>query len=134
MAGKVTAGRWPLSVELKGRRELSRTLRQAGEDLEVLKVANAEAAAIVEYNAVGLVPVESGDLARSIRSTGTKSAGVVRAGSRSLPYAGPIHWGWPKRNIKANTFIADAAKQTEDQWAQIYQTAVEKALARIKGI
>lgn len=133
MASTVTSGSGPLRTELKGAAELRRTLRKAGQDLEDLKDANAAAAKIVEEGAVGLVPVDFGNLARSIRSSGTKTAGVVRAGSKAVPYAGPIHWGWPARNIQANPFAADAAKLTEPTWGRIYEDAVQQAIKRIKG-
>ena len=130
----VTSGDGFLRQELKGAATLRRTLKQAGDDLEDLKEANAGAAKVVEEAALGLVPVDSGWLASTIRSTGTKAAGVVRAGGKTAPYAGPIHWGWPDRNIPANPFAADAAKLTEHIWGEIYADAVNKALDRIKGI
>lgn len=133
MSSSVTSGSGPYRQELKGAARLRRTLRQAGDDLEDMKDANTRAAKIVEEGAIGLVPVLTGDLARSIRSSGTKTAGVVRAGSKALPYAGVIHWGWPAHGITANPFAADAAKLTEPTWGRIYEEAVDKALARIKG-
>jgi hypothetical protein len=33
-----------------------------------------------------------------------QTAAVVRAGRASVPYAGPIHWGWPSRHITAQPF------------------------------
>lgn len=133
MASTVASGSDQLKVEVRGASRLARTLRQAGDDLADLKDTHARVAEVVEEGALGLVPVASGWLASTIRSTGTATAGFVRAGNKSTPYAGPIHWGWPKRNIKANPFAADAARLTEPTWARIYKAAVEKAIARIKG-
>lgn len=133
MAKSITSGSGLLKTEVQGASRLARTLRQAGDDLEDLKDANARAAKIVEEGTLGLVPVRTGWLASTIRSTGTKAAGFIRAGGKLAPYAGPIHWGWPKRNIKPNPFAADAAKLTEPVWGRIYQDAVNKAIQRIQG-
>lgn len=134
MGSTVTSGSGFVRQELKGAATLRRTLKAAGDDLSDLADANTKAAKVVEEGALGLVPVDSGWLASTIRSTGTKTAGTVRAGNQGAPYAGPIHWGWPDRNIPANPFMADAAKLTENIWGAIYTNAVEKALDRIKGM
>lgn len=134
MAKSITSGDGLLKTEVRGASRLARTLRQAGDDLEDLKDAHSRAAKVVEEGTIGLVPVSSGWLASTIRSTGTKTAGVIRAGNKATPYAGPIHWGWPKRNIKPNPFAADAAKLTEPVWGRIYQEAVNKAIQRIQGV
>lgn len=120
-------------VTVDGARELRRQLKAAGDDLTDLKEANKAAAQIVELSSVALAPVATGALMQSIRSSGTKTAGVVRAGRASLPYAGPIHWGWPKRNIKAQPFMLNAAHQTEPQWIEAYTDLVDKALQKVKG-
>ena len=133
-AATVTSGSGNLKAELKGAAQLRRTLKAAGDDLSDLQEAHSKAAAIVEENALGLVPVDTGFLASTIRSSGTKTAGVVRAGTRAVPYAGPIHFGWPARNIAANPFIQEAAHLTEPIWGRIFEDAVAKAIDRIKGI
>lgn len=133
MATKITAGSAPVGIEQKGVRELARTLRQAGQDLQDLKDANARAAGIVEPVARTGAPVKSGALRATVRSTGTKAAGVIRAGKKSVPYAGPIHFGWPARGIPARPFVADAAKATEERWARVYEDAVQNALNKLKG-
>lgn len=133
MASTVTSGSGFVRQEMRGAATLRRTLKAAGDDLADLKDANTRAAKVVEEGTLGLVPVESGWLASTIRSTGTAAAGVVRVGTKAVPYAGPIHWGWPARNIKANPFAADAAKLTEPTWGAIYEDAVNRAIDRIKG-
>ena len=51
-----------------------------------------------------------------------------------MPYAGPIHWGWPAHHIEAQPFLSDAAKATEPQWRSEYMKAVEDALAQVRGV
>lgn len=120
-------------VEVEGARQLRRTLRQAGDDLEDLKDANKQAAEIAATGARRAAPVLSGALSGDIRAAGTKTAGVVRAGRKRLPYAGPIHWGWPARGIAAQPYLTEGAQQTETVWVPLYEEELDKALAKVKG-
>lgn len=120
-------------VQVEGTRELRKELKAAGDDLSDLKDANAEAAGIVTPVARVGAPVVSGALAGSLRSSGTASAAVIRAGYASVPYAGPVHWGWPSRGIKPNPFIVEAAKQTQPRWVAAYERAVDRILSKIRG-
>ena len=47
------------------------------------------------------IPVRSGRLTGTLRTTGTMRGGVVRMGRKAVPYAGPIHFGWPNRPAPA---------------------------------
>ncbi|HAT1137143.1 TPA: HK97 gp10 family phage protein [Corynebacterium striatum] len=125
-------------LKLEGGRNLRRTLREAGSDLTELKAANAQAASIVAGRAQSWAPVVSGRLAATVRSSGTKTAGIVRAGNNrksasGVPYAAPIHWGWKARNIKANPFLSYSAQSTEPTWLALYESLVNTALSKIKG-
>lgn len=124
-------------LRIEGGRNLRRTLRQAGSDLSDLKAANAAAAGIVANRAKSWAPVRTGRLAATVRSSGTKTAGITRAGNNrksGVPYAAPIHWGWPSRGIKANPFLSYSAQATEATWIRLYEGLVNKALNQIKGI
>lgn len=119
-------------LQLKGAKELARGLKQAGADLKDLRQINKEAAQIVVPEAKSLAPKgKTGKLAASVRAGATQKAGVVRVGSKRVPYAGPINYGWPKHNIKPTMFANKAAKNTEPQWTQLYQDAVQKIIDRI---
>lgn len=120
-------------VEVEGARELRRTMKAAGEDLGDLKDANAEVAAYVAAAARGAAPSVSGRLAGSVRGNRAAASAVVKAGGAAVPYAGPIHWGWPSRNIAAHPFVADTAAETEPHWTETYREAVQRILDRIKG-
>jgi hypothetical protein len=120
-------------VEVEGAARLRRTLRAAGSDLEDLKAAHRSASQIVADAAADAAPVRSGLLRDTVRASGTKTAGIVRAGFARVPYAGPIHWGWPARGIRANPFISDAARATEGRWLGEYQSHVDALLADIRG-
>lgn len=120
-------------IEVEGAKRLRRTLREAGDDLEDLKAAHAAAAKIAAEAAAALAPRRSGALAASVRSSGQKTAGVIRAGKKRIPYAGVIHWGWPRRGIPARSFLTEGAQRTESLWIPIYEKAIEHALDQIKG-
>lgn len=122
-----TAGA-PDTVKLDGIRELSRALKDSETGIADLKDANKNAAKIVQEFAASSVPVRTGALLASLRSGATKTAGVVRAGRKSVPYANPIHWGWFKRNIKPRFFISAPAKEAEPHWAEAYHQALETVI------
>ena len=119
------------AVQVDGLKELRRTLRKAGQGMEDLKAANAEAAATVEASTVP--PRRSGALAGTLRSSGTITAGIVRLGKKSVPYALPIHWGWPARNIAPNPFLVETAQATEPKWLPVYEAHIDKILKSVKG-
>jgi hypothetical protein len=91
-------------LEIEGLNRLKSALRKAQLAIDdEIKEANAEAAKIVETAARPLVPVRTGRLAASLRSSGNKSGGYVRAGNNTkVRYAGPIHFGWPTRGLHSD--------------------------------
>ncbi|WP_022867147.1 hypothetical protein [Schaalia vaccimaxillae] len=136
-------------VQVRGARELRRQLKQAGDDLTDMKTAHKRAAEIAATGAEALVPMKSRDLRDSIRAAGTKTAGIVRAGKKSVPYANAIQWGrkvWPAKRaspqpprhkffavIKPSLFATEGAKATEPKWVAEYEKSLDKALDKIKG-
>lgn len=120
-------------VEVKGAKELRKQLKAAGDDLADLKATHKKIAQIVEFDALQLAPVVTGGLVGSIRASGTQTAAIVRAGRSTIPYAGPIHWGWPARNITAQPFLVDAQEAKYEDWMGEYTQMVDKALDKIAG-
>jgi hypothetical protein len=115
-------------VQVEGLKGLVRALKRAGADdlLAALKSANAEAAKTVEETARPDVPSRSGKLVGSLRSSATPRAGVVRIGKASVPYAGPIHFGWPARNIAPRPFLYEALDQRADEILGLYHDRIER--------
>lgn len=114
-----------LYVGVEGLKELLADLKAMGEGVEDLKTANLDAAEIVAEYARVLVPVLTGALERSIRAAGQQKMAVVRAGAGGVPYAGPIHFGWPRRNIHPQPFIYDAADERIDAVIRAYEENIE---------
>lgn len=118
------------AFNVRGGDELARTMRQAGDELGDLTGASKRAGDLVAGAARGRAPKRTGQLAGSLFPV--VSATGVTVSSR-LPYAGPIHWGWPARNIAAQPFLVDAAARTEDTWVGYYADDVQEAVNGVKG-
>lgn len=118
-------------VQIIGARQLRRTLRAAGQDMSDLKRVHAEVGRIVV--AASSAPTRTGKLAASIRAGAAATSATVRAGGARVPYAGPIHWGWPARGITAQPFLTEAAQQTEPRWTEVYLTEVNRIIDQVTG-
>lgn len=117
-----------------GQRRFVQTMRKAGADLDELKDVNRQAAHVAMQVARGITPRgPTGRLAKSTRAGATRKAGVIRAGRKSIPYAGVINYGWPRRHIGGQLYLNNAVKQTEPVWTALYETYVRKTVSQIKG-
>lgn len=131
MAGKygyrVESGRGG-KIQIDGLKETQRALREMSDDLKTkMKETHRQAAEVVVEGSKRYVPFRTGKLAASIRAAATMTSGKVRVGSASVPYAGPIHFGWPARSIKPQPFIYDAMDVRRQEVLEIYA-------ARITGL
>lgn len=119
-------------------------LRRFGDEAkDDIKRLNLDAAKMVEREAKDRVPVQSGKLQQSIRSSGQVGKGVVRVGNARVPYAMPIHWGWATRPrkkwgtpgrvgggpIAGNPFLTDALDAKRPEIVRLYARELD-ALAR----
>lgn len=121
------------ALQVQGARTLRASLKRAGISLQDLKDAHADVAGLVVRAAQPNTPRRTGALAASMRSSGTQSAAVVRAGRASVPYANVIHWGWPRRHITAQPWIYDAAQASQEQWTGLYLAALERIIEQVEG-
>jgi hypothetical protein len=149
-------------VRVVGLKEFQKKLRALGDDAQDdLKLAHAMAAKIVENEARPNVPVSgarsvisgrpywppgpsnSGAFRGSLRSSGTRRGGYVRAGKKLVPYAGPVHFGWPSRPdpakgwrggpIRPNPFLYDALDKRREQVAVAFAGYIDN-IRRKHGI
>lgn len=121
------------AVAVEGLDNLLRTMRRMSADLSDMKDANATVSAFVAGAAASRAPRRSGQLAGTVRGTRQLRRARISAGRASVPYAGPIHWGWPAHHIRANPFVTEAAQSTETAWVAIYARAVQDAVDKVKG-
>ena len=99
-----------IGFEVEGLHKLRRALIKLDDAArEDFKQAGYQAAEIVVDEAKRLVPVRSGRLGKTIRAHKVVSGAKVSAGRTRVPYAGAIHFGWARRNIRPNPFLYDAA-------------------------
>lgn len=113
------------TVEVEGLKELRRSLKAAGMSYDDLKAAGLEAADVVAATARTLVPHLSGALESTIRPAGQAKGAVVRSGGAKVPYAGVIHFGWPKHGIQPHPFLYDAVDQRADEIENVYLQRVQ---------
>lgn len=118
------------SIQVDGAKELRRALKAVDGGIADLKAAHAESAEVVERRAEQLVPRVSGLLESTIRSAGQAAGGVVRAGRASVPYAGPIHFGWAARNIEPQPFLYDALDDRRREVVEVYEDRVGKLIRK----
>lgn len=121
-------------AELVGRRQLLNSLRRLPKKYkkELPKIHKA-AATPVAKEAKSIVPRRSGDLAGSIRALGSQKSGRAAAGSKAVPYAGVIHFGWPDRNIKPNPFLQKALEKKEREVIAIFVQEQDRLIDRVWG-
>ena len=116
------------SYTVEGLPQLRRALRQLVGNVDDLKAANAAVAALVAAAASSRAPRRSGRLAGSVRGNRAVGRASVMAGGAAMPYAGPIHYGWPARGIEGTPFVVDAAQATEATWLPLYEADVRRAV------
>lgn len=119
---------------IEGGREFRASVKRAEPKLlDEIKDAHAGAATFVAGAAQPRSPHRTGRLGGTVRGAGTKTAAIIRAGRASVPYAAPIHFGWPARNIDPHPWISDTAQDTEPTWSVMYEGAVSRVLDTIRG-
>ena len=119
------------AVEVEGARQLRKALAELGDDaVDELKAVNMEGVDIVLAEALTRVPVRSGRLYETVRGSATKTRGTIRAGFKRVPYAGPIHFGWPARNIEPNLFLYDAVDERRGEVIAVYKKNIGKLIKK----
>lgn len=117
-----------------GQKRFVQTMRKAGADMKELKDVNRQAADIALPAVRSLAPRgKTGRLASSVRAGATQKAGVIRAGRKSVPYAGVINYGWPARRIKPRLFVNNGVASTEGAWQRLYKQFIDRTMSQIKG-
>lgn len=122
-------------VRVEGLGELRRLLRHIGDAgvKKALREANKSASALVVEKALPNVPVRTGRLKRSVRALASQRDARAVAGTASVPYAPPIHWGRVKGGfIKARPFLWNAAQQHQQEAADVYEYEIQKLLDSLR--
>lgn len=120
----MAAGSRP-EIEVEGARELRRALKNMDGRLKDLKDTHQAAGELVASAARTFVPHVSGRLHDTIRTDRRAAGASVLAGRARVPYAGPIHFGWPSRGIEAQPFLYAAIELRRDEVAAQYVKAID---------
>lgn len=120
-------------THVEGLRETVKALEAAGVELTDLKEAMARIAAVGADLVASHTPVATGKLRASVRGNKAKGKAEVLAGKASVPYAGPINYGWPKRNIRPRNFLAAADAELGPKVVQMFEDNINDILTK-KGL
>lgn len=120
------------ALQVAGARQLRAAMKRAGVDVQDLKDAHRKIADDVAAEAAPHAPRRTGRLAGTVRASGTASAAIVRAGRSSVPYAGPIHWGWQARGITAQPWIYEAGQDRFDHSQDLILDALETIIRTVE--
>ena len=137
------------AIQVVGMRELRRDLRRVGDrDLnDALIRLNRDLAREITNRALPLVPVRTGALQASVRSSGNLSGAIGRAGRASVPYAAAVHWGRSRGNVQfrhgrfsrgqgsvlARPFLWLAAQTIERNVVDRYRQGINRVLDTVRG-
>ena len=119
-------------LQIEGLREVLRDVRRLGDDArDDMKDTHRKAGEVVARAAKPLAPVRTGRLASTIVSAPTQKQGRVRIGrGQSIPYGGPIHFGWPARRIKPQPFIYDALDSRREDVRRVYEQRIGELIRK----
>lgn len=107
-------------------KQLADELHAAGVQLSDLDPANTEAGRVVVQAA--RPPRRSGVLAASLRADVGPSGVVFASTARYWTW---VHWGAPRRNIRARPWYPEALTASRDQLLDVYAAHTRKALDKI---
>ena len=123
------------AIKVTGLSKVQRDLRKLSTDaLDLNKTefleTNKQVAEIIISESKKYVPTVSGALASAVKNASTKKSAKVRAGNAAVQYAGPIHFGYPKRAIKPNPFFYEAIDSRRDEVRQKYDSLVSSLITK----
>jgi HK97 gp10 family phage protein len=119
-------------IKIEGIGKLMRQLKQLDPDLVAeVKETHRDAANRVAATARPKVPVRTGRLAADIRVGVTIKSGTVKIGRKAVPYAGPIHFGWPSRRIAPQPFMYEALDARRGELERLYGTRLAEIVAKV---
>lgn len=118
-----------LRVEVLGADTLARTLDGAAHDLADMSDANRKAGQLLAQHAAGSAPRRTGRLAGSIRVTDVGKGGVS-VGS-TVKY-GPFQ-EFGTRYVRATYFLTGTLARDDGPVIDVYETAIDRTLAQVRG-
>lgn len=127
------ARREQISVSINGLNAVTRDLLAMGLEVEDLKGAFSEIARFGAIVAARHAPRRTGRLAGDIRGNRARNKATITAGRSSLPYAGPINYGWAARGIQPSGFMQKADKELQPYSLRVLEQNINAAI-RARGL
>lgn len=118
-------------VRVEGLNALTRDLQKLGAEVDDLKEVFSAIAAEGAELASSFAPRQTGRLAQSLRGNRAKNKAVVTAGRASVPWAGPINYGWPVRNIAPALFMQKADAELSPRAVQMLDDGIDKIINQL---
>jgi hypothetical protein len=109
----------------RGATELVESFDAIAAGLDDLTGAAGETVDLLVHRARTLAPRATGELARSIRGDVTGSTATVTA---RAAHAGPVHFGVPKRGIRARPFLHRALELERGDVLDAYTADVQRLI------
>lgn len=122
-----------VGFQVEGLNEFVRDVQKIGVEVDDLKDAFAAIADQGAQLASSFAPSLTGRLAADIRGNRAKSKAVITAGRSSIPYAGAINYGWPKRGIAPANFMQRADQVMQTRALQMLEDEINQKI-REKGL
>lgn len=119
-----------VTVKVEGLKETLSALKKLGDNFEDLKDANAELSSTIATKASALAPRLTGALANTIKGNRANKRVQLKAGSARVPYAAVIEYGWPKRNIKAQSYLRRAALEDRNYIVETYEKNIKEVIKK----
>lgn len=119
-----------MAVKIENLPHILRQLQDLGADIEDLKDVMARIAAEGSEVMQGFIPTKSGKLRASTRGNRAKAKAVVTTGRASVPYAGPINYGWRRRNITPADFTGKTDQVMETKATQMLEQGITDLIKR----
>ncbi|GAA4698265.1 hypothetical protein [Nocardioides nanhaiensis] len=119
--------------KVEGLNQVVRALQEIGFETDDLKDAFSRIAQEGAQIAAQEAPKRSGRLSGDVRGNRAKSKAVVAAGRSSVPYAGPINYGWRARGIAPNPFMQRTDNRMAPKAIDMLEDEINKQI-RARGL
>jgi creatinine amidohydrolase/Fe(II)-dependent formamide hydrolase-like protein len=129
----MAAGTTRLTVT--GAKELQKALRQMAVDMSDMKAVNTKIAEMVAAEARGTIKGGATKTRAWVKAGNNRKKKKLKRGGYSqgaVPYAGPIHFGWPARHIRPQPFLYDAIDSRAGEVVDVYKKRVAELVQRVE--
>lgn len=115
-------------VKVSGDKVVAAQFKLLGFKARDLERAFAEIGADVAHDASAMAPKVSGRLAGNVRAGRAKTRASIAVGGVAVPYAGPINYGWKRRNISPTLFMNRAADSKAESSAVVIAREMQRII------